>query len=72
MEITYRFGRPREVTSDRGRAFMSNIFMEVRRELFIKLKPVGTEELQANGIIGSANRTLLDIITTRYKGIGSK
>jgi len=39
MDIMRRFGRPKEITTDRGRAFFSELFMKVCEDLFINQLP---------------------------------
>jgi len=67
-EIATRFGRPKEITSDRGRAFMSHLFMEACQLLLIRFKPVGIGQPQANGMVERVNRTLIQIATLLCKG----
>jgi len=64
MEITSRFGPPKRVVSDRGRAFLSEAVELACRDLYIKFDPVGAQQPQANGEAERTNRTLLEILTT--------
>jgi len=68
MEITSRFGPPRMVTTDQGRAFMSRLFMEACRDLLIRFKAVGVGRPQANGMVERVNRTLTEIGTLVCNG----
>ena len=68
MDIIRRFGRPREVTTDRGRAFMSNRFMAVCKAFHIIFKPVAQGQPQADGMVERVNRTLLDIASIITRG----
>ena len=61
LEISNRFGPPREVTTDRGRAFMSNQFMTACGGLNIVFKPVAVKQPQANGMVERVNRTLIQV-----------
>ena len=61
MDIIRRFGRPREVTTDRGRAFMSNRFMAICKAFHIIFKPTAQGQPQADGMVERVNRTILDI-----------
>jgi len=70
MEITTRFGRPREVTTDRGKAYMCSLFMEACRALFINFKPVAVKQPQANGAVERVNRVLVSMATILCKGKG--
>ena len=72
MDIVRRFGRPREVTTDRGRAFMSTLFMKVCERMMITFKPVGVGQPQADGMVERVNRTLIHVATTMCKGNGRK
>jgi len=72
MEISSRFGRPKQVTTDRGRAFMSNLFMAACQALFIQFKPVAVKQPQANGMVERVNRTIIQIAKTVCKGDGSQ
>lgn len=72
MDITRRFGRPTEVTTDRGRAFMSNLFMKACEGLFIRYKPVGVSQPQANGMVERVNRTLTHVASIICGGDGSQ
>jgi len=64
MDIMRRFGRPREVTSDRGQAFMSTAFMKACERLMITFKPVGVGQPQADGMVERVNRTLIHVAAT--------
>ena len=59
MDIVRRFGRPIEVTTDRGRAFTSDLFLKTCEGMFVRFKPVGTGQPQANGMVERVNRTLM-------------
>ena len=72
MEIIRRFGRPREVTTDRGRAFMSNKFMMVCKALHITFKPIAQGQPQADGMVERVNKTLADIASMICEGQGDK
>ena len=72
MDIVRRFGRPKEVTTDRGRAFMSTAFMKVCERLMIVFKPVGVGQPQADGMVERVNRTLIHVATTICEGDGRK
>ena len=67
-DIGRRFGPPKEVTADRGRAFMSKLFMETSRGYFIEFKPVAVSQPQADGMVERVNRTLTDIAAILTKG----
>ena len=67
MDITRRFGRPQEVTTDRGRAFFSELFMKACQGLFIKYKPIATDQAQADGMVERVNKTLADIASIKTK-----
>ena len=71
MEITRRFGKPREVTTDRGRAFMSEIFMKVCEKFLIVFKPVGVGQPQADGMVERVNQTLTHLASIICKGDGN-
>ena len=71
MDITRRFGRPQEVTTDRGRAFFSELFMKTCQGLFIKYKPIATDQAQADGMVERVNKTLTDIASITSKGEGA-
>ena len=43
LDIIRRFGRPGRVTTDRGRAYMSELFMRACRGLFIRFSPAASE-----------------------------
>jgi len=47
------------VTTDRGRSYLSNLFMEACRGLFISFKPVAPEQAQTNGTVERVNRTII-------------
>ena len=68
MEISTRFGPPKQVTTDQGRANMSNLMMQACHDLFIKFKPVGVKRPQANGMVERVNRTIKEVATTVCKG----
>ena len=72
MDITRRFGRPREVTTDRGRAFMCELFMRVCQRLMIRFKPIGVGQPQADGMVERVNRTLIHVASVICKGDGTK
>jgi len=72
LDIVRRFGRPREVTTDRGRAFMSEPFMRICQRLMIRFKPVGVGQPQADGMVERVNRTLIHVASTICKGDGTK
>jgi len=72
MDIIRRFGRPREITSDRGRAFMSHLFIKACQDLFITFKLAGTGRPQANGAVERVNRTLSDIASIACHGKGDQ
>jgi len=72
MDIACRFGRPKEVTTDQGRAFVSELFLETCRMLFVKYKPVGVKQPQANGMVERVNRTIIQIATSVCKGKGDQ
>ena len=61
MDIIRRFGQPREVTTDRGRAFMSNRFMTICRAFHMIFKPTAQGQPQADGMVERVNRTILDV-----------
>jgi len=71
MDIVRRFGRPQEITTDRGRAFMSELFMKACKDLFITFKPVGVGQPQADGMVERVNRTLTHVASTMCGGNGS-
>jgi len=68
MEIATRFGPPKQITTDQGRANMSNLMMAACHDLFIQFKPVGVKRPQANGMVERVNRTIKEIATTVCKG----
>ena len=70
LDIVRRFGRPREVTTDQGRAFKNEQFSKVCEGLLIKHKLVGVGQPQANGMVERANRTILDAAKMICRGIG--
>jgi len=72
MEISSRFGRPRQVTTDRGRDFISRLFMTVCGNLFIDFKPVAVKQPQANGMVERVNKTVLHIIQAFCNGDKTK
>jgi len=72
MDINRRFGRPQEVTTDRGRAFMSDLFMNACKGLHIKFKPVAVGQPQADGMVERVNETLGHVASIVCKGDGSK
>jgi len=71
IDIAERFGRPIEITTDRGSAFTSNLFMTTLKELGITFKPVAVGQPQADGMVERVNRTLLDIASILCKGKGA-
>jgi len=71
-DIIRRFGRPQEITTDRGRAFMSRPFMNVMERMFIKYKYTGVGQPQADGMVERVNRTIIHIASTMCGGDGSK
>lgn len=71
MEIIRRFGKPKEVTTDRGRAFMSEVFMKVCEKFLIVFKPVGVGQPQADGMVERVNQTLTHLASIICKGDGS-
>ena len=72
LDIIRRFGRPGRVTTDRGRAYMSELFMRACRGLFIRFSPVGVSQPQANGMVERVNRTLTQVASIICKGDGSQ
>jgi len=72
LDIVRRFGRPQEVTTDRGRAFLSDSFMKVCQGLHIIYKPIAPKQPQADGMVERVNKTILDIASTLCKGNGEK
>ena len=70
MEIVRRFGRPREVTTDQGRAFKSEQFSKVCEGLLITHKLIGVGQPQANGMAERANRSIIQSTKTICKGFG--
>jgi len=71
MDIIRRFGRPKKITTDRGRAFMSEHFMKVCEDLFIVFKPVAVGQAQADGMVERVKQTVAYIATTMCGGDGS-
>ena len=72
MEIVSRFGPPKRVVTDRGRAFMSNLFITTCRDLGVQFDPVGIHRAQSNGMAERTNRTLLEVIITLCRGQGER
>ena len=72
MDIIRRFGRPREVTTDRGRAFMSNKFMAVCKAFNIIFKPIAQGQPQADGMVERVNRTIADVASIICQGQGNE
>jgi len=70
MDIIRRFGRPREVTTDQGRAFKNEQFSKVCEGLLITHKLVGVGQPQANGMVERANRTICQAAKMICKGLG--
>jgi len=70
MDITTRFGRPREVTTDRGKAYMCKLFMDACRALSINFKPVAVKQPQANGAVERVNQVLISMASILCKGKG--
>jgi len=72
MEIVRRFGRPKEITSDKGRAFINELFRETCKNLFIQFKPIAVGRPQADGMVERVNRTITDAASMLLKGDPAK
>ena len=72
LDITRRLGKPQMVTTDRGRAFMSKLFMAACEGLFILFRPVGIGRPQANGMVERVNRTISQVAAIKCEGDGNK
>ena len=44
LDIPTKFGPPKQLTTDRGSANMSNLFMTTSHDLGIQIKPTGTKK----------------------------
>lgn len=71
MEIIRRFGRPQEITTDRGRAFISEQFLKICEGLFIRYKPTGAGQPQADGMVERVNKTIEDALAIACGGDSS-
>jgi len=68
MTIASRVGHPKQVTTDRGRAFMSIPFETICHDFGIEFKPAAVGQPQANGMVERVNRTILQAATILGKG----
>ncbi len=71
MRICHTFGRPKQMTTDQGRANISNLFMTVCHDNGIQFKPVGKKKKkrpQGNGMVERVNRTIQQIATALCEG----
>ena len=67
-DIIRRFGRPIEITTDEGRAFFSEPFVEACHYLGIIYKPIAKGRAQANGMVERVNRTIAQVATALCNG----
>ena len=58
MGIIRRFDRPKEIATDRNRTFVRDLFLKACEEMFIRFKPVGVSQPQANDMVERVNETL--------------
>jgi len=70
INISTRFGPLRQVTTDRGQTFISNLFMTASHGLAIQFKPVAAKQPPANWMVERVNRTIKDTTTMLCQGQG--
>lgn len=61
-QIILKHGAPRELLTDRGRAFVSRVISEILRSCSIIHKPTTAYHPQANGLTERLNRTLANML----------
>ena len=64
VEFLCRFGVPRQIHSDQGRNFESDVFKEVCRLMGVDKTRTTSYNPKSDGLIERFNRTLLDIVAT--------